>query len=129
MEGKLLYKDLSFKIVGLLFEVHTELGRYRNERQYADYFERLLKRENIKYNREYRFDDIQYGKDKIRCVCDFIVDGIMILEFKSKDHVGKEEYYQVKRYLETLNLELAILVNFRQPRIVPKEFLIICNIK
>ncbi|MDO8259919.1 MAG: GxxExxY protein [Candidatus Magasanikbacteria bacterium] len=123
MEGKLLYKDLSFKIVGLLFEVHTELGRYRNERQYADYFERLLKRENIIYNREYRFDDAQYGRDKVRCVCDFIVDGIMILEFKAKDHVGKEEYYQVKRYLETLNLELAILVNFRQPRIVPKRIL------
>jgi len=45
----LIYRDLSYKITGLLFEVHNELGRYRNEKQYADKFEEILKREKIKY--------------------------------------------------------------------------------
>ena len=123
MEGKVLYKDLSFKIVGLLFEVHGKLGRYRNEKQYADYFEEILKRENIKFDREYRFDDVRYGGEKIRCICDFIIEQAIILEFKVKDFIGKDEYFQVKRYLASLNLELAIIVNFRQPRIAPKRIL------
>lgn len=49
---KILHKDLSYKINGLLFKTHKELGQFRNEKQYADYFESLLKREGIKYERE-----------------------------------------------------------------------------
>ncbi|MFH1822094.1 MAG: GxxExxY protein, partial [Patescibacteria group bacterium] len=46
-----------------------------------------------------------------------------ILEFKTKDFITKEDYFQVKRYLITLNLKLALLVNFRQKRLVPKRIL------
>ena len=42
---KILYKDLSCKINGLLFKTHKELGKYRNEKQYADFIENLLKEE------------------------------------------------------------------------------------
>lgn len=120
---KVIYKDLSYKITGLLFKTHKQLGRYRNEKQYADYFEQLLRGENMPYNREYKFGDQQFGKGKVRCICDFIIDGKIILEFKAKDHISKDDYFQVKRYLSTLNLKLAIIVNFRQPRIVPKRIL------
>lgn len=121
--NKVIYKELSYKINGLLFETHKILGRYRNEKQYSDYFEKILIREKINYIREYRFEDNQFGKDKIRCICDFIINKKIILEFKAKDHITKEDYFQAKRYLVTLNLELAIIVNFRQPRIVPKRVL------
>ena len=40
---KILYKDLSYKLNGLLFEMHKELGHFRNEKQYSDYYEILLK--------------------------------------------------------------------------------------
>ncbi|MBU0619989.1 GxxExxY protein [Patescibacteria group bacterium] len=120
---KVVHKKLSYKIVGLLFENHKTLGRYKNEKQYADHFEQLLNRENIKYVREYRFEDSQYGQNKIRCICDFIIDDKIILEFKAKNFITTEDYYQVKRYLTTLNLQLGILVNFRQNRIVPKRIL------
>ncbi|MBU4256898.1 GxxExxY protein [Patescibacteria group bacterium] len=120
---KVIYKELSYKITGLLFKIHKALDRYRNEKQYADFFEELLKQEGIKYIREYRFEDFQYGKGKVRCVCDFIVDDKIILEFKTKNYLSKEDYFQTKRYLVTLNLKLAILVNFRQPSLVPKRIL------
>ena len=71
---KVVHKELSYQITGLLFETHKTLGRFRNEKQYADYFEKLLKQEGIKYVREYKFEDQQYGQNKIRCICDFIVD-------------------------------------------------------
>ena len=120
---KVIHKELSYKINGLLFQVHKDLGRYRNEKQYSDYFERLLKENSYKYIREYKFTDDQQGIGKIRCICDFIIEDKVVIEFKAKDHITKEDYFQVRRYLITLNLELAIIVNFRQPRIIPKRIL------
>ena len=120
---KIIHKELSYKITGLLFKVHKELGSYRNEKQYSDYFEDLLIKEGIKYIREYRFEDQQYGKGNVRCICDFVVEDKIILEFKAVDFIAKNDYYQVKRYLATLNLELAIIVNFRQKRLIPKRVL------
>lgn len=124
MEGdKVIYKELSYKINGLLFKVHKDLGRYRNEKQYTDYFEQLLKDEKMQFIREFKFTDNEFGQGKVRCICDFIIEDKIIIEFKAKDHVAKEDYYQVMRCLATLDLKLAILVNFRQPRVVPKQIL------
>jgi len=123
MEDKVVYKELSYKVTGLLFKIHRELGRFRSEKQYADYYEKLLISEGVKYVREYRFEDFKYGKGKVRCVIDFIIEDKIILEFKTKDFITKEDYFQTKRYLVTLNLKLALLVNFRQKRLVPKRIL------
>ncbi len=121
--SKVAHKELSYKITGLLFKTHKELGRFRNEKQYADYFEKLLIEEKIKYVREHKFEDHQYGQSKVRCICDFIIEDKVIIEFKAKNYITKEDYYQTKRYLVTLNLQLAILVNFRQYRLSPKRVL------
>lgn len=120
---KIIHKDLSYKINGLLFDVHRKLGHFRNEKQYGDYFEKLLLENNIKYVREFRFNDHQFGRDVVRCICDFIVEDKIVIEFKAKDFVTKEDYYQVQRYLTTLNLELGIIANFRQHKIYPKRIL------
>ena len=125
---KVVHKELSYKITGLLFKTHKILGRYRNEKQYSDFFEKLLTKESVPYDREFRFEDFKYGQEKIRCICDFIINKKIILEFKAKNFITKEDYFQVKRYLTTLDLQLAILVNFRQPRIVPKRVLNPINI-
>lgn len=56
----IIYPELSYKITGLLFEIHRELGKYRNEKQYADYFENLLKREktNIQESTDLKINKI-----------------------------------------------------------------------
>jgi len=118
---EIIHKELSYIIVGLLFKTHKELGMCRNEKQYGDYFEKLLQEKKIKYVREYKISDIQ--TDKIRCICDFFIDDKIIVEFKTKDFITKEDYYQVKRYLESMNLRLGILVNFRTKRLAPKRIL------
>jgi GxxExxY protein len=120
---KIIYKDLSYKITGLLFKAHQELGIYRNEKQYCDFFEKLLIKEGISHEREYKFCEHQYGQGDVRCICDFIIESKIIVEFKSKNFITKDDYFQVKRYLTTLNLKLGILVNFRQKRLAPKRIL------
>ncbi len=120
---KVIYKDLSYKICGLLYKAHNNLGRYKNEKQYADYFEELLKENGYKYIREYKLIPSFKGEAKGRNICDFIVEDKIIIEFKAKRFLSKEDYYQVKRYLSCLGLRLAILVNFRQKYLSAKRIL------
>ena len=44
MKQDLIYKKLSYEITGILFEIHNELGRYCNEKQYGDILETKLKK-------------------------------------------------------------------------------------
>ena len=53
--GKIIHPELSFKVNGILFKTHNQLGRYYSEGQYADFVEKLLKESNIRYEREKYF--------------------------------------------------------------------------
>jgi len=52
MKQELVHPELSYKITGLLFAVHNELGKYNNEKQYGDLIENKFKEDNIRYERE-----------------------------------------------------------------------------
>jgi len=120
---KVLHKELSFRLCGLLYEVHNKLGRYKNEKQYADYLESLLKKEKIAYEREVQLKPSFEGEMERRNVCDFIIEGKVIIELKNKRFLAREDYLQTKRYLTSSKLDLAILVNFSQKYLTPKRIL------
>ena len=49
---KLIYPDLSYKITGLLFGVHNELGRFGREVQYCNLLAKKLDEARLNYVRE-----------------------------------------------------------------------------
>ena len=109
----LIYPGLSYSITGILFSTHNELGRYCNEKQYADKIELSLKELEIPYKREKILDQSFKGEKPGRNKVDFIVGDKIILEIKAKVIITREDYYQVRRYLQALNKKLGLLVNFR----------------
>lgn len=121
--SKLIYPELSYKITGILFAVHNELGRFCNEKQYADAIERYFKKLKIRYEREKilppSFEEELRGRNKI----DFLIEDKIILEIKAKRLLIKDDYYQTKRYLLALNKKLGLLVNFRDKYIKPRRIL------
>lgn len=123
MKRELVYQELSYKTNGILFAVHNELGRYRDEKQYGDLIEKYLKESGIPYEREkivaISFDGERTGRSK----ADFIIDGKIVLEIKSKRFLEKQDYYQMMRYLDSCHKRLGILVNFHQKYLVPKRIL------
>jgi len=118
MNNKVLYPELSYDINGILFRVHNELGRYCREKEYANLFEKYLKERGINYKREVTID---LGGNTNRI--DFVIENSIIIEFKAKRFVAREDYFQVKRYLEHLNCSLGILVNFQSKFLSPKRIL------
>lgn len=103
--------------------MHNSLGRYKNEKQYADCLEELLKEQHIRYLREFCLEQSFGGERRGRNVCDFIIDDKIVLELKTKKFISQEDYFQVKRYLSCSKLRLGILVNFRQNYLSPKRVL------
>jgi len=120
---KVIYPELSYQLAGILFEVHNNLGRFYNEKQYGDAIEICLKKHNIGFERECvlppSFEDELVGRNK----ADFIIDGKIVLEIKAKRIIEKSDYYQTVRYLKAVNKKLGILVNFRDKLIKPRRIL------
>ncbi len=123
IEDKLIYKDLSYDITGLLFKVHNQLGRYCNEQQYGDAFEELLKTSGINYEREKILPPSFKGERAGRNRVDFIIENKIIVELKAIRVLDTEEYYQVQRYLHAFNIKLGLLINFRDKYIKPRRIL------
>ena len=119
---KVVYPELSYKILGLCFSIHNELGRYCNEQQYSDAFEANLKKENINHVRE-KFLPPLFEGEKNRNKPDFLIDAKIIVDFKAKRIIGKDDYFQMRRYLNATNLRLGIIVNFRPKFISHKRVL------
>lgn len=118
MDKKLIYPDLSYKIVGVLFKAHNQLGRYCKEKQYQNLIEQLLKQGGLDYEREKKipFSDEIGGNQ-----ADFIIEDKIILECKARSFIKKEDYYQVMRYLKPSKKKLALIVNFRNKHLRPKR--------
>jgi GxxExxY protein len=123
MSKELIYGDISYKINGILFNVHNELGRYCNEKQYSDAIEKKLAESGLVYEREKILPPSFDGEAKGRNRIDFLIQNKIILEIKAKNIVGREDYYQSRRYLGALKVKLALIVNFRSKELRIKRIL------
>ena len=119
MKNKIVQKELSYKITGLLFRTHDQLGRYCREKLYGDLLEKLLKENSINFQREY---PIIIDGRKTNFI-DFYIENSLLLDIKCKPFITKEDYYQMKRYLGLCKLELGMIVNFRNKYLMPKRIL------
>lgn len=118
-QSNVIEKELSYQLVGMFFKIHKELGRFCRERQYGDAFEKELKQANLEYQREYF---VEVG-GRLSNRVDFIVTGKVIVEFKVKPFLQNEDFFQMRRYLQTLSLPLGMVVNFRQTFLNAKRVL------
>jgi GxxExxY protein len=123
MKQELIYGELSYEICGLLYKVQNELGRFCNEKQYGDLFEKKLIESKIKHEREKILPASFSGEKQGRNIIDFIVEDKVLIELKCKRIIGREEYCQTQRYLKAFRCKLGLLVNFRERYLKPKRVL------
>ncbi len=122
MKQELVYPELSYEITGFLLEVHNELGRYCNEKQYSDHLENKLRKNKIRYERE-KVLPASFEGEKNRNRVDFLVEDKLVIELKCKRMNERNDYYQVKRYLVALDKRLGLIVNFRDKYLRPRRVL------
>ena len=118
VEDKIIYRDLSYQINGLLFKVHKKLGRFGREKQYGDLFEELLKEVKLSFIREQELP--VEGISNLRTnIVDFCINNQILVDLKAKPFVTKEDYYQMQRYLQAGEYKLGLVVNFRNSYLKP----------
>ncbi|GBE16738.1 hypothetical protein BMS3Abin15_00561 [bacterium BMS3Abin15] len=120
MKNKIIYKDLSYEIVGICFKLQDSLGRFCREKQYSDEFEKQLIKGKIKYHREVFINEIK-NTDVKGNKADFIIEDKVIVDFKAKKFITKEDYYQMQRYLKFAELKLGLIINLRETYLKPKR--------
>src|SRR3989344_3412133 len=120
---KLIYPDLSYKIMGVLFKVHNQIGEVRQEKHYQKALEIELRNQKITFEREKK-TIFKYEGEKIGdYFVDFVIDGKVLLELKAKDFYSSKDINQVISYLKNLGLRLGILVNFRSDKLRYKRII------
>jgi GxxExxY protein len=111
-EGKILFKDLSYRIIKACIEVHTALGPGYPEKIYEEATCIELGKETVGFERQ-KLIEVYYKGVKIgEYRLDMVVEEKIILEFKAVSELNDIFEAQVLSYLKASGLKLGILINF-----------------
>ncbi len=121
-KNKILYKDLSYKIVGLAMEVYNKLGYGFLEKVYENALMILFKREGIKAEQQVPIKVYFEGKVVGDYVADILIDNKIILELKSVERIINAHKAQVLNYLTATGVHLGIILNFGKEELTFERF-------
>ena len=109
---ELLYKELTFAIIGAALEVHGILGPGFLETVYQSALARELTLRRIPFEQQdhlpVSYKDVLVGE----YIADFIIDGKLIVEIKAVSNFNSQHQAQAMHYLAATGCRLALLLNF-----------------
>ncbi len=108
----MLYKQLTFAVIGAAMEVHTTLGPGFLEAVYQTALERELTLRCIPFERKVKLP-VNY-KDVVVGIyeADLVIDGKFVVEIKAVSRLNASHDAQAMHYLTATGLRLALLLNF-----------------
>ena len=102
-------------IVQFANTIYNTLGPGYSERVYHNAMEVMLRKHMIPYETE-RIITIEFMGNTIGNLrADLIVDKSIVVELKATKTLNDTNRTQLKKYLELLNMDKGILINFPQP--------------
>lgn len=112
---KLLYKELSYKLQGLFYEVYK---LYRNSQKEIVYHNTLLemcKESALSVKKNEQISILYKGKRMGTYTPDLIIENKIIVELKCKPVLLKSDISQFWHYLKATDYKVGYLVNFGKP--------------
>ena len=120
-----MYKDLSYKLVGICMEIHREYGYLHNERIYHNILAEKLGLNFIKF--VFKPKIVVYSKEtgnRVGCYePDLVVDDKIVTELKAKPIILKSFEVQLSEYIKTSKYEVGYLFNFGLPSLYFKRII------
>jgi len=106
------HSELTGQIIAAAIEVHKQLGNGFQELIFHKALTIELNSRNIKSENEVSipvyYKEIQIGYRRV----DFLVDKAVCVEIKALSQLENQHLAQALNYLEALNLEIGLLINF-----------------
>jgi len=112
MTDNFMYKDLSYKIIGIAMEVHRELGPGFLEKVYENALMVLFEDNNINVKQQEKIKIKFRNKIIGDYIADIIVEDLIILELKSSKSINPIYKAQLSNYLKATNKKVGIILNF-----------------
>ena len=109
---EILYKDLSYQIVGAAMEVHRILGPGFLETVYEIALAHELSLRGLPHERQRHLPITYKGVSAGDYIADLIVDNQIIIELKARSRIEQIHRAQAHHYLAATGLRLAIILNF-----------------
>lgn len=111
-KANLVYPRLSYRIVGILYDIYDELRFGYREKNYQEDFAQGLRDQKIKYRRE-KYIPIKYKNKRIGSYfVDFVIEEKIAVELKAAPIIYPKDIKQVLSYLKANNLRLGIIALF-----------------
>lgn len=121
--NKLIYKDLSYQIIGIVFEVFNNLGFGYQEKIYQKALEIAFSRKRLQFVSQSPYKIRYKGEIVGRYFMDFVVEDKIVIELKQGNYFSRKNFEQVNAYLKATGYKLAILINFTSGGIKFKRML------
>lgn len=119
----LIYPELSYEIIGILYKVQNELGNGYQEKHYQRAIEVELGKKGIRFRRELPVQITYDGSTIGKYFLDFLIEDKIILEIKVINNFRIADFKQISSYLRKMNLKLGILANFKTDRLTYKRII------
>ncbi len=114
--NNILYKDLSYQIIGLAMEVHRKLGYGFLEKVYENSLMILFRREGIRSEQQYPIKVYFEGEVVGNYVADILIEDKIIIELKCVEKINNIHKAQALNYLKATRMRLAIILNFAKDK-------------
>ena len=122
-DDKVIYPELSYKIIGILFNVWNSVGYGHKESFYQKAVRKTLKDESIPFEEQVKVK-VKYREEEIGIYqLDFLIEGKIVLEIKKREFFSKKDIEQLYAYLKATKLKLGIIAHFTKSGVKFKRIL------
>jgi len=122
--ANIVYPDLSYKIMGAIFEVHKELGPGFLESVYEKALVEELLRNGLNVETQksinLTYKDKRIGLHRL----DLVVEDKVVVELKTAERFSVHHRAQLTSYLKASGYKLGILVNFSKSKVEYQRVLV-----
>jgi len=110
--AKLLYKDESYVIQGIAYDIYKRFRNRHKEKIYHNAFYLGIKEKGLIVGKEKRIDIRYHGKKVGIYIPDLVVENKILIELKAKPFIHKDDIKQLWYYLKCSSYQLGYLINF-----------------
>ena len=121
-----IYPELSYRIIGVLFEVWNTIGSNHKEKFYQKAIANDFSEADLDFKEQLPVKMVYKGKTIGIYYFDFLIEGKIILEIKVRDYFSKQDINQLYSYLKAKNLKLGLITHFTKTGVKVKR---VVNIK
>jgi GxxExxY protein len=111
---KLIYPELSYKVVGLIYKIYNDLGYGYQEKYYQRALTLEFEAKNVSYKKEIPFKICFKNKIIGRYHLDFLIEDKIALEIKVANNFYPRHFKQVLSHLRATGLKLGLLAIFKK---------------